>query len=116
MPDLETDSWAPPGYKRNYRNLAKDPAIADVLVDLLALIGYSATAEQIAAWPLRARVEAEAYAVFVHISANDNVVRKHPKPVWFPEPWLGPQSGDGVFAGPTGTKLPTRSPWSTIGA
>lgn len=103
---LESVSWAPPGYKRNYRNLAKDPAAPGVLVDLLALVGYAATAEQISAWPLRARVEAEAYAVFVHVSASDNVARRHPKPTWFPEPWLGPPAGEGLFASPMGTELP----------
>lgn len=78
----------------------------DTLIDLLGLIGYSATKSQIVKWDLRRRVEASVYAANVHARASDNPVQRHPPLSWLPAPWKGPQSGDGVFAGPTPTVIP----------
>jgi len=101
----QSDQWAPPGFKAHYRQLAIDPATPAVLSDLLSLVGYEAAAEDITTWSLQHRVEAEAFAVTTHLRASDNVLRAHPKPAWFPDPWLGPETGEGIFGGPSGTPL-----------
>lgn len=102
----EPGEWAPAGFKAQYRRLAKDGARPLVLRDLLSLVGYSATVAQIVAWPLRARIEAEAFAVNVHLLASDNILRSHPRPKWFPNAWEGKPAGDGIFATPGLTSLP----------
>lgn len=78
--------------------------------DLLLLVGYDASRETIANWPLRKRVEAAVYAATEHARAGDNPVRRHPKPRWLPKPWCGPRreaSAErlGVFAGPEPTEV-----------
>jgi hypothetical protein len=78
------DWYIPNGFKSTYRRIAHDPAEVDVLVDLLELVGFAAQPEEIAMWPLRRRVEAEAYAVTEHLIASDNSLRRHPVPDWFP--------------------------------
>ena len=105
---------APEGFLGAYRRAAKEPASAGVLGDLLALIGYEAAPEVIERWSLQKRVEAEVHAVNVHLRAQDNVLRRHPRPSWMGEPWLGePRDTSsvredlrGAFDGPSGTVLP----------
>lgn len=99
------DSWAPDGFKVRFRKLAREPASAEVLFELLLLIGYQASTDQIETWPLRARIEAEAYAVNAHLRASDNVMREFPRPEWFPQAWEGEQRA-GVW-GPSPTPLPS---------
>jgi hypothetical protein len=114
------ERWdVPRGFGAEYRRRALMHAHGDVqheasvLSDLLLLVGYEASAETIAAWPLRKRVEAEVYAANVHARAGDNPVQRHPALSWLPEPWQGPpadvshirESLRGAFAGPTGTRL-----------
>jgi len=102
-------AWdVPRGFGREYVRHAKLEAKADasVLVDLLALIGYSATEVQIASWDLRRRVEASVYAATVHARASDNPIQRHPPLAWLPEPWKGPWVGEGAFAGATQTAIP----------
>lgn len=99
-------------YQRVLRNhfdllAAGEPGkLISEVIDLLALVGYQATIEQIASWDLRRRVEAVVYAGTVHGRASDNPVRKHPRPCWLPErAWQGPLQGEGVFGGPRGTPI-----------
>ena len=64
------------------------------VIDLLALIGYHATVEQVADWDLRQRVEAVIYASTEHARASDNSVRRHTRPRWLPErAWQGLRGG-----------------------
>jgi hypothetical protein len=101
------------GFGAWYTRVRKDPATPEVLSDWLGLVGYEAKAEDIARWPLERRVEAEVYAVNVHLRASDNAIRRCPKPEWFPEPWQGPELQNthvredlrGAFDGPSGTQL-----------
>lgn len=61
--------------------------------DLLVLIGYEAPISVVAEWDLRKRVEAEVYALNVHLRASDNPIQVHPKLAWLPEPWKGKLKG-----------------------
>ena len=64
-----------------------------VLKDHFALIANEATANQVASWDLRKRVEAVIYARIEHARASDNPVQRHPWPSWLPErPWQGPHA------------------------
>jgi hypothetical protein len=111
------ETWSVPrGFGAAYRRVLKDhfallaagtpgPLIAEV-IDLLALVGYHTTIEQVAGWDLRRRVEAVLYAGNTHARASDNPVPRYPRPSWLPErPWQGPVRGKGVFAGPSGTSI-----------
>lgn len=100
-----TVSLAPQGFKGAYERAARSPVDPVVLSDLLALVGYEAKPDAIERWSLEHRVQAEVYAVNVHLRASDNVMRKHPRPGWMPEPWRGPESRDEVAFGPGGTPL-----------
>lgn len=96
----------PLGFKGAYERAAADPAEPRVLSDLLALVGYDATPSTIEQWSLERRVEAEVYAVNVHLRASDNQpMRRHPKPAWMPEPWTGAITGDGILEVAGGTPL-----------
>lgn len=95
----------PVGFAATYRRVRRDPATPKELSDLLALVGYWVTAEAVEKWPMDKRVEAEVYAVNAHLRASDNILRRCPKPDWMPEPWQGPETGEGVFGGPSGTVL-----------
>jgi hypothetical protein len=116
LPAAETPCLvAPDGFLGAYRRAAREPAKPDVLSDLLALIGYDAQPAVIESWSLQQRVEAEVYAINVHLKAGDNKgLRKHPKPAWMPEPWEGApvdtsamrEDLRGAFDGPGGTVLP----------
>lgn len=76
------------------------------VIDLLALIGYQVSLEQVSDWNLRSRVEAVVFAGVEHARASDNPVPRHPRPCWLPQrAWQGPVQGEGVFAGPSGTPL-----------
>ncbi len=86
------------------------------VVDLLALVGYAATREQVADWDLRRRVEAVVYAATEHIRASDNPGPRHPRPSWLPQaPWQGPPADvsgvradlRGVLDMSGGTPIPT---------
>lgn len=124
MPDKKTKTvrvrvgnviWkVPRGFGREYRETARDDLeiaarnpgqVITMVIDLLALIGYEATREQVATWDLHRRVEAVVYARNVHARASDNPIQRHPKPRWLPDPWLGPYRGEGAFAGPSGTLI-----------
>jgi hypothetical protein len=116
------ETWrVPRGFGRVYADTAKhDLALAlavkpgeviGIVIDLLGLVGYTATIEQVANWDLRRRVEAIVYASTEHARASDNPVRRHPRPSWLPErSWQGPEKGEGVFAGPSGTPIVEASP------
>ena len=118
----------PRGFGAAYRRVLKDhfkliaagepgKLIAEA-IDLLALIGYEATIEQVADWDLRKRVEAVIYAVTEHARASDNPIQRHPRLSWLPEPWKGPPADTsriradlrGAFAGPSGTPIPVETP------
>jgi hypothetical protein len=110
-------TWhVPRGFGRVYARVAKDDlsrvgtgkpgAEIATVIDLLALVGYHATVEQVADWDLRRRVEAIVYAATEYARASDNPVQRHPRPSWLPaRPWQGPERGKGAFAGPTGTPI-----------
>jgi hypothetical protein len=119
------ETWrVPRGFGRTYARTAKDDLalalaakpgeVIGTVIDLLALIGYTATIEQVADWDLRKRVEAVVYAATEHARASDNPVQRHPRPSWLPDrPWQGPPADvsriradlRGVFAGPSGTPI-----------
>lgn len=103
-PSVEEALAAPAGFKAVYARIAKAPAEPSVLSDLLGLIGYAVTPEAVASWSLKKRVQGEAYAANEHLRASDNILRKHPRPEWLPEPWKGPSAG-GVFSFASGTPL-----------
>jgi hypothetical protein len=76
------------------------------VIDLLGLVGYEASLEQVSSWDLRRRVEAVVYAGTEHARASDNSVRRHPRPRWLPErAWQGADQGAGAFSGPRGTPI-----------
>lgn len=88
---------APPGFKAAYLRTARSPASPEALSSLLGLVGYEVSPERIARWTLDWRVEAEVYAVNVHLRASDNRgMRKCPKPRWLPEAWQGLASRDAL--------------------
>jgi hypothetical protein len=98
---------APFGFGAHYAAAWKDPAKPEVLRDILELVGWTASVEAIAAWPMLRRVEAEVYAARVHLRASDNPVRVPPRPKWMGEPWRGPRSlADGIVHAPEPTVLP----------
>jgi hypothetical protein len=84
-------STSPVGFAANYARVRRDPATPEQLESLLSLVGYEASARSIECWPLERRVEAEVYATNVHLRANENPLRRCPRPDWFGEPWLGPE-------------------------
>lgn len=111
------ETWrVPRGFGAAYRRVLEDHLkfIADgdpgrlisEVIDLLALVGYDATIEQVADWDLRRRVEAVVYAATEFLRASDNPVPRHPRPRWLPaDPWRGSSRGEGIFAGPGGTPI-----------
>jgi hypothetical protein len=125
------ETWrVPRGFGRAYARAVKDdlelalaskPKPGEVIgsiIDLLALIGYSATIAQVADWNLRKRVEAVVYAATEYARASDNPIRRHPRPSWLPkDPWQGPPCDvsriradlRGAFEGPSGTPIPVES-------
>jgi hypothetical protein len=98
-------SITPVGFAADYRRVRSNPATAEALSSLLSLVGYEATVEVVERWSAEKRVEAEVWAVNAHLRASDNILRRCPQPEWLPAPWQGPEAGDGVFAGPSGTVL-----------
>jgi hypothetical protein len=119
------ETWdVPRGFGAAYKRVLKDHfallaagrpgKLISEVVDLLALVGYEVTREQVADWELRKRVEAVVYAGTEHLRASDNPIPRHPRPSWLPErPWSGPP-GDvssirsdlrGAFEGPRGTPI-----------
>lgn len=120
------ETWrVPRGFGAAYRRVLKDHfaliaagtpgKLISEVIDLLALIGYHATFEQVAMeWDLRRRVEAVIYAATEYARASDNPVQRHPRPSWLPKrSWQGPSADvsgirsdlRGVFAGPSGTPI-----------
>lgn len=119
------ETWhVPRGFGAAYRRLLKDHfgliaagepgKLISEVIDLLALIGYEATVEQVADWDLRKRVEAVIYSATEYARASDNPVQRHPRPSWLPDrPWQGPPADisrirsdlRGAFAGPSGTPI-----------
>ena len=124
------ETWrVPRGFGAAYRRVLKDHfaliavgepgKLISEVIDLLALIGYEATADQVADWDLHRRVEAVIYAATEHARASDNPVQRHPRPSWLPErSWQGPPTDTsriradlrGAFDGPSGTPIPTEAP------
>jgi hypothetical protein len=121
----------PRGFGRQYaRAVKEDLALAlaakpkpgeviGTIIDLLALVGYSATVEQVADWDLRKRVEAVVWAANEHLRASDNPIQRHPPLPWLPkDPWRGPPADvsriradlRGAFSGPSGTPIPVAAP------
>lgn len=78
---------------------SKKPAeLLDRVRGCLGLVGYTASIDTVSDWPLRKRVEFVIWAQYVHLKASDNAVQVPPRPAWLPEPWSGPEQGEGVFA------------------
>ncbi len=112
----------PRGFGRAYVRVAKDDlalardgkpgAVIGTIRDLLGLVGYEVTIDQVADWDLRKRVEAVVYAATEHARASDNPIQRHPRPTWLPEdPWKGPpREGPLAVFGPHGTPIPTEAP------
>lgn len=111
------ETWCVPrGFGAAYRRVLRDHfaliaagepgKLIFEVIDLLALVGYHAAVDQVAAWDLRKRVEAVVYAATEHARASDNPVPRHPRLSWLPaRPWQGPAHGEGLFAGPGGTPI-----------
>jgi hypothetical protein len=118
-------TWrVPRGFGATYRRVLKDHfallaagepgKLISEVIDLLALVGYNATREQVADWDLRKRVEAVIYAANEHLRASDNPIQRYPRPSWLPDqPWKGPPRDvssiradlRGAFEGPSGTPI-----------
>ena len=76
------------------------------VIDLLALVGYQTSLDQVSGWDLRRRVEAVVYAATEHARASDNPGQRHPRLHWLPaSAWQGPDQGEGAFAGPSGSLI-----------
>jgi hypothetical protein len=123
------ETWrVPRGFGAAYRRVLKDHfaliaagepgKLISEVVDLLALVGYEATREQVADWDLRKRVEDVIYAATEHARASDNPIPRHSRPSWLPEqPWKGPPTDvssirsdlHGAFEGPSGTPIAERA-------
>lgn len=98
----QNETWrVPRGFGTVYRRVLKDHfellaagergKIDDEVIDLLALVGYAVTVDQVASWDLRRRVEAVVYAGTEHLRASDNPIPRYPRPSWLPkDPWRGP--------------------------
>jgi len=106
----------PRGFGAAYRRVLRDHfarlsagepgKLISEVIDLLGLVGYQVSPEQVSSWNLRKRVEAVVYAGTEHARASDNPVQRHPRPRWLPErAWQGPDQGEGVFGGPGGTPV-----------
>ena len=102
----------PRGFGAAYQRVLRDHsagepgALISEVIDLLALIGYQTSSAQVAGWDLRMRVEAVVFAATEHARASDNPVQRHPRPSWLPaRAWQGPDHGEGVFSGPSGTLI-----------
>jgi hypothetical protein len=124
-----TETWrVPRGFGKAYLRTAKDDlalaakgkpgAVIGTIIDLLSLVGYAATIDQVANWDLRKRVEAVVYAATEHLRASDNPGPRHPRPIWLPDrPWQGPPADTsyiradlrGAFDGPGGTPIVERA-------
>jgi hypothetical protein len=116
------ETWrVPRGFGAAYRRVLEDHfeliaagepgKLISEVIDLLALVGYDATVDQVADWDLRKRVEAVIYAGTEYARASDNPVPRYPRPSWLPKmPWQGPQRGEGAFAGPSGTPIVEAGP------
>ena len=122
---MNGEVWrVPRGFGKAYLRTAKDDLamagkgkpgdVISSVIDLLALVGYAATVEQVADWDLRTRVEAVVYAATEHLRASDNPGPRHPRPSWLPErPWQGSPADTsriradlrGAFDGPSGTPI-----------
>jgi hypothetical protein len=122
-------TWrVPRGFGRVYARAVKDDLdlaraakpgeVIGTVIDLLALVGYSATIEQVADWDLRKRVEAVVWAATEYARASDNPIQRHPPLSWLPKgPWQGPARDTsriradlrGAFEGPSGTPIPVAS-------
>lgn len=114
---VQGESWrVPRGFGRAYLRAAEDMLklidrgeenfVLQSVVDLLSLVGYYATIDQVVGWDLRRRVEAMVHASVEHARASDNPIQRHPPMSWLPErPWQGSWRGDGAFAGPSGTPI-----------
>jgi hypothetical protein len=99
----------PSGFGSAYRSLAASELTdGETLRDLLELVGWTAEPSAIESWPKLRRIEAQLYAVRVHLRAGDNPVTVPPRPEWFPEPWKG-ASADPILA-PKPTVLPLEVP------
>jgi len=116
------ETWhVPRGFGAAYRRLLKDHfkriangepgKIIGEVIDLLGLVGYHATIDQVANWDLRKCVEAVIYAASEHARASDNPIQQHPRPSWLPErPWQGGfENRNSVWSGPRGTPIPTET-------
>lgn len=84
--------------------------IADT-IGVLELVGYTATTETVADWPLRKRIEASIYAANTYARAGDNPVPRFPRPAWLTvEPWMGAELGEGVWRCPGLTEIKNEAP------
>lgn len=117
---LEEIWHVPRGFGAAYRRVLRDhlarqtagepDELISAAIDLLALIGYHATVEQVTGWNLRKRVEAIVYAGLEYARASDNPVPRHPRPDWLPmQPWKGAPHDGSALTGPCGTLIVERS-------
>ena len=70
------------------------PADISVLVDMLALVSVYALPEEVEAWTVAQRNQAESWAAAVHLDASDNEVEVPPRPDFLPTREL---EGDGIW-------------------
>lgn len=103
---MRGEHWeVPRGFGSQYREAAREQLeelgkgkpgnVIGRIRDLLLLIGYEVSVSVVAEWDLRKRVEAEVYALNVHLRASDNPIQAHPKLPWLPDPWKGSEDPSG---------------------
>jgi hypothetical protein len=69
----------------------------ELLINLLSLVGYQATAEAVGRWDDKDRQKVYEWAGLTHLAASDNDVDVPPRPDILPPPWTGPVQNAGTI-------------------
>lgn len=76
---------------------------AEIVRDVLRMVGVTAEPELIKRWPKFRRIEAMVWAQYTTLRAGDNIVPSYSKPGWIPDGWGSPVIGEGIWE----TRQPT---------
>lgn len=81
----KVEVWSVPrGFAKEYIRRARIPCSAAVWCDMMSLVGYTLSEDTYNRITLQQRIEAEIFASREHLSASDNPVQRHPRPLWLP--------------------------------